>query len=100
MGVAWCSGYHTCLTHKRSPVRPWVQSLFISDNPSEYVAFVFVPEPFLPPPAFAALLRLYVIHPDLVLCLFWLGLKGLAQYKRSFPRLQNFTPRFYHHNNA
>ncbi|CAN6903487.1 unnamed protein product [Brassica oleracea] len=32
--VLWCSGYHVCLTRKRSPVRSWAAPfpLFFSNN--------------------------------------------------------------------
>ena len=30
MKIAWCSGYHICLTHRRSQVRALVRSIFFS----------------------------------------------------------------------
>ena len=30
---SWCSGYHICLTHRRSPVRAWAVSMFLFFKP-------------------------------------------------------------------
>ena len=39
-GIPWCSGYHICLTRRRSPVRSWAESCFA---PSSRVnAFLFL----------------------------------------------------------
>ena len=32
--IPWCSGYHICLTRRRSPVRSWAESLFCPRRPA------------------------------------------------------------------